>query len=222
MESDLRRNCEIEIEKRTHESEIKTKKTTTRNVPTIPMYIHNFFHVPPRKVTIEFFLHVFTEFTKLSDKNICNYNKRAWTCHPATSCVRDQDATTAPATHMWETGYLKWQQFTLWMLWWFIRFPEFAEFPFHLEKTPFHRTLNILEWWTSSVQMFVYFLNNIEVYEEQVQPPNVIPHPSSEEKKITYENSYWLKPGTVTKKRQSMQVRKKSWLWIPGRMLSEV
>ena len=57
----------------------------------------------------------------------------AQTCHPATSCVRDQDATTAPARYMWETGSLNWAQF---ILQWFIRFPEFSEFLFHLGKTP--------------------------------------------------------------------------------------
>ena len=51
-------------------------------------------------VTFEFSLNVFTEFTEFSDKNICHYNKRAQTCHPATSCVRDQDAITVPARHM--------------------------------------------------------------------------------------------------------------------------
>ena len=39
---------------------------------------------------VEFSLNVFTEFAE----------KRTQTCHPATSCVRDQDATTAPARHM--------------------------------------------------------------------------------------------------------------------------
>ena len=43
---------------------------------------------------------------------------------PATSCVRDQDATTVSARHMWETGSLNWVQF---MLRWLIRFPEFTE-----------------------------------------------------------------------------------------------
>ena len=51
-------------------------------------------------VTFEFSLNVFTEFAEFSDKNICHYNKRAQTCHPATSCVRDQDAITVPARHM--------------------------------------------------------------------------------------------------------------------------
>ena len=34
------------------------------------------------------------------DKNICHYSKRAQTCHTATSCVRDQNATTAPVRHV--------------------------------------------------------------------------------------------------------------------------
>ena len=46
--------------------------------------------------TIKFSLNVFSEFS-VSDKNICHYSKRAQTCHPGTSCVRDQDATTASA-----------------------------------------------------------------------------------------------------------------------------
>ena len=50
--------------------------------------------------TIEFSLNVFTEFAEFSDKNICHYSKKARTCQSATSCVRDQDATTAPARHM--------------------------------------------------------------------------------------------------------------------------
>ena len=82
---------------------------------------------------IEFSLNVFIEFAEFSDKNICHYSKRAQTCHPVTSCVRDQDATTVPARHMWETVSLNWAQF---MLQWFIRFPEFSEFLFHLGKTP--------------------------------------------------------------------------------------
>ena len=55
---------------------------------------------------IEFSLNVFTEFSKFSDKNICHYRKRALACHSATSCVRDQDATTGPARHMLEKGSL--------------------------------------------------------------------------------------------------------------------
>ena len=93
-------------------------------------------------VSFEFSLSVFTEFTEFSDKNICHYNKRARTCPPDTSCVRDQDATTAPPRHMWETGSLNWAQF---MLQWFIRFPEiaeFSEFLFHLGKTQLKLTFN--------------------------------------------------------------------------------
>ena len=57
---------------------------------------------------MEFSLNGFTEFAEFSDKNVCYYSKRAWTCHPATSCVRDQDATTAPARHRWEAASLNW------------------------------------------------------------------------------------------------------------------
>ena len=68
-------------------------------------------------------------------QNICHYSKRTRTCHPATCCVRDQDATSAPSRYMWEIGSLNSAQF---MLQWFTRFPEFTEFSeflFHLGKT---------------------------------------------------------------------------------------
>ena len=55
----------------------------------------------------------------------------------ATSCVKDQDATTAPARHMWETGSLNWAWF---MLLWFIRFPEFAEI--NVSSVPFRKNAN--------------------------------------------------------------------------------
>ena len=48
---------------------------------------------------LDFFLNVFTEFAEFSDKNIYHYSKRAQTCHPATSCVRDHDVITVPARH---------------------------------------------------------------------------------------------------------------------------
>ena len=83
------------------------------------------------------------EFTEFSDRNICHYCKRAWTCHPATSCVRDQDVTTSPARHVWEIGSLNWAEF---MLQWFIRFPEFSEFLFHLGKTPMTNVAYCLPW----------------------------------------------------------------------------
>ena len=50
--------------------------------------------------TMEFSLNGFTEFAEFSDKNIFHYSKKARTCHPAISCVRDQDATRAPTRHM--------------------------------------------------------------------------------------------------------------------------
>ena len=53
-------------------------------------------HKDLRRPSIEFSLNVFAEF---SDKNICHNSKCAQTGHPATSCVRDQDATTAPKRH---------------------------------------------------------------------------------------------------------------------------
>ena len=64
---------------------------------------------------------------------------------PATPCVRNQDATTVPSRHMWETGSLNWAQF---MLQWFIRFPEFSEFLYHLRKTPlyFNFSYSTLYW----------------------------------------------------------------------------
>ena len=49
--------------------------------------------------------------------------KRARTCHLL--CKRPGWYHRMPARHMWERGSLNWVQF---MLQWFIRFPEFAEF----------------------------------------------------------------------------------------------
>ena len=46
---------------------------------------------------MEFFLNVFTEFAEFSDKKIVITVRGL---KPATSCVRDQHATTAPARHM--------------------------------------------------------------------------------------------------------------------------
>ena len=45
----------------------------------------------------------FTECSEFSDKNIVITVKGL---EPATSCVRDQHATTAPARHMLKTGSL--------------------------------------------------------------------------------------------------------------------
>ena len=57
---------------------------------------------------------------------------------PATSYVIDQNGTTVPARHMWETASLNQLQF---MRQWFIRFPEFTEFLFYLGKTPTARSV---------------------------------------------------------------------------------
>ena len=86
-------------------------------------------------IEIEFYLKVFTDIQWIQWQNICHYSKRAETCHPTTSHIRNRDATTAPARHIWETGSLNWAQC---MLQWFISFPEFAEFSdflFYLRKT---------------------------------------------------------------------------------------
>ena len=53
---------------------------------------------------------------------------------PVTTYIRVQDATTVPVRHMWETGSSNWLQFQF-MLQWFIRFPKFTEFLYHLGKT---------------------------------------------------------------------------------------
>ena len=60
--------------------------------------------------SMEFFLNVFHWIQRIQ------WQKKLFTVkglEPATSCVRDQDATTAPARHMWETGSLNWVQFML-------------------------------------------------------------------------------------------------------------
>ena len=62
---------------------------------------------------MEFFLNIFTQFSEFNDKKNCHYSKRTRTCHSATSCLRDQNATTAPGRHMWERGSLNWAQFML-------------------------------------------------------------------------------------------------------------
>ena len=57
---------------------------------------------------------------------------------PATSSARDQDATTAPVRHMWETGSLNWLRF---ILQWFITCPEIL---FHLGKIPLFQAILLL------------------------------------------------------------------------------
>ena len=71
---------------------------------------------------LEFFLNVSLNSVNLVTKIFAITVKGL---EPATSCVRDQDATIAPARHMWETESLNWAQSMLQL---FIRFPEFTEF----------------------------------------------------------------------------------------------
>ena len=66
-----------------------------------------------------FSLNVFTEFTEFRDKKNCHFSKSAQTCHPATSCLRDQNATTVPDKIFKLTPFLASV---------IIRFPEFVEF----------------------------------------------------------------------------------------------
>ena len=88
-------------------------------------------------------------FTEFSEKI---YDiKRTRTCHPATSCVRDQHATTAPARHMWEIGSLNWAQF---MLQWFISFSEFTEFS--ESSAPFRKNSNGFDSFSNKMDDWVY------------------------------------------------------------------
>ena len=66
------------------------------------MLVHMIIDITGFKRIMEFFLNVSPEFTEFSDKNICNYSKRSRSCHPGTSCVRDQDdrSTTVSTRHM--------------------------------------------------------------------------------------------------------------------------
>ena len=52
------------------------------------------------QVSLEFFLNVSLNSVDSVTKIFVITVKKAQTCHSATSCVRDQDATTAPARHM--------------------------------------------------------------------------------------------------------------------------
>ena len=63
--------------------------------------------------TMKFFLNVYTEF---SDKI---FVIRVKGLKPVTSCVRVQDATTAPARHIWETVSWNWAH---------VEFAEITEF----------------------------------------------------------------------------------------------
>ena len=69
----------------------------------------------------------------LNSGNISLQSKGSNLAQSATSCVRGQDATKAPARQMSETESLNSAQF---MLQCFISFPEFNEFLFYLGNTP--------------------------------------------------------------------------------------
>ena len=87
--------------------------------------------------TIEFFLNVSLNSVNSATKI---YVITVKGLEPTTSCVGDKDATTVPARHMWETGSLNWAKF---MLHWFIRFQEFAEFTeFNISSVPFRKISN--------------------------------------------------------------------------------
>ena len=84
---------------------------------------------------IEFSLNVFHWIQQIQWLNIYDI-KRTRTCHPATSCVRDQHDTTAPARHMWDTGSLNQAQF---MFHWSsvsLNSLNSAKVLLHLGKTP--------------------------------------------------------------------------------------
>ena len=85
---------------------------------------------------MEFFLNVFTEFSKFSDKKFVIIVKGLEPATQPTSCVRDQHATTAPAGHMWETRSLNQAQFMLHWLSVSLNSLNSVKVLFHLGKTP--------------------------------------------------------------------------------------
>ena len=90
------------------------------------LYIYIFF-----KTLCYFIALMLIEFSEFSDKNVCHYSKRAWTCH---LLCKTSGCSHRPARHRWETESLNSAQF---ILQWLIRFPEFAdvsEFLLHLGK----------------------------------------------------------------------------------------
>ena len=88
---------------------------------------------------VEFFLNIFHWIQQIQWQKIY-YIKRTRTFYPATSCVRDQHVTTAPARHMWEIGSLNWAQY---QLQWFVSFSEFTELS---ERSgPFRKNSNIVD-----------------------------------------------------------------------------
>ena len=79
----------------------------------------------------------FTEFAESTDKNICHYSKKVRTGH---FCEGNQDATTASARHMWETGSLNRTQV---MLQWFQDFKISLNLPNSMKVVHHLRNSNI-------------------------------------------------------------------------------
>ena len=86
----------------------------------------------------------FPEFAEFSDKIFVITVKGF---EPATCCVGHQDVIAMPARHMWEMGSLNRAQF---MLQWFIRFRECAEFTeFNESSDPLKKITNV----TTAIRM---------------------------------------------------------------------
>ena len=73
------------------------------SIPTGVTFCHCFMQLRRK---CHFFIYFVKNLNEFTDKNICQYSERARTCHPATSCVRDQNPTAVPARHVLETGSL--------------------------------------------------------------------------------------------------------------------
>ena len=88
-------------------------------------------------ILLDFLLEFFPKWFLLNSVTKIYDIKRTRTCHPATSCVRDQHATTVLARHMCDIGSLNWAQF---MLQWFIIFSlnsqNSVKVLLHFGKTP--------------------------------------------------------------------------------------
>ena len=68
------------------------------------------------------------------------------TCHSATSCVRGQNTTTAPARHIWETASLNQAQI---MLRWLLDSPNslnLVKVPLHLENNSIRSPHHAMHW----------------------------------------------------------------------------
>ena len=150
---------------------------------------------------------------------------------PATSCVRDLDATIGPARHMWETGSWNSVQF---MLQWFITFLEFAEFTeFNESSAPLRKNFNIrfqlhritemcltvIIIWINVTYLFNYFYRPPTKLQEGIISSHVCPLVilSSGERGSTCDHNPWcigphstspqLLPGHQTWDRPPLEIR---------------